>query len=180
MKNTALLRSLLCASILFLATGLAGAADRYEELYIPNGLATADVGDWVTIKLPNGTKQKHSITKRTGEGENAKLTLRIETLVNDKVTSAKEETHTAGEQFIKPPSPKDKKRLYERREEDVAFEDSEIQATIIDVYEDDKLVRTWYLSTEFPIYATYKRVNARGTVEFEVVDYDFGVSTTEE
>lgn len=178
--NTCLLRSLVFASLLVFGVGLTRAADRYEELYIPNGMATADVGDWVTIKLPNGTKQKHSVTKRTGDGDNAKVTLRIETLVNDRVTSTKEDVVTAGEQFVKPPAPKDKKRLYERREEDIMFEDNEITTTIIDVYEDEKLVRTWYLSTEFPIYGTMKRVNANGTVEFEVVDYDFGPVTSEE
>ena len=168
-----------CATLFALCTALLPAADRYAEIYIPNGLAHAVVGDWVKIRLPDGSTQKHSVLSKTGEGATAKIVMRIETYRDDKLTGTKNEMMTVGEEFVKPPVPAGKEHVYERHNEVIAFDGSDLEVDIIKVFQDDALLRTWYLATELPVYGVAKRVRADGVAEFEVVDFAFAEAKAE-
>lgn len=159
--------------VMTLVAGAARGADRFEKIYIPNGLAHAEIGDWILFKMVDGTTQKHAIVEREGEGPTAEIVIRIENIVNDQPSSARRIRQAVGEEFVEPPVPEGEKHTYERRKETVMFEDSALEITIIDVFNNDSLERTWYLSSELPVYGVIKKVLASGASEFEVIDFGF-------
>lgn len=159
--------------VLALSAGAAKAAERFEKIFIPNGLAHAEIGDWIMFKMGDGSVQKHSIVEREGEGPKGEIVIRIENMVNNEVASTRRIRQPIGEEFVEPPTPEGETRHYERRKETVTFEGSALEITIIDVFNKDKLDRTWYLSSELPVYGVIKKVFANGDSEFEVIDFGF-------
>jgi hypothetical protein len=148
---------------------LAVAEDRYENIHIANGLATADVGDWVLFKLPDGKTQKHTVIEKNGTGKEATAVVQIVDFQGTVPTFSRKVTSPAGEEFMQPPMPEGKKYTFERSKETIDFDDSEVEVTIVDVFDKDKKVRSWYLSTDIPVYGTMKRVDANGNPEFSLV-----------
>lgn len=165
---------LLCAGISY-----AVAADRYENIHIANGLATAEVGDWVLFKLPDGKTQKHTVIERTGSGEDAKAVVQIVDFKGNIPVFSQKQTSPAGEEFVQPPMPKGKKYSFARRKETVDFDGSAVEVTIVDVYEGDTKMRTWYLSTEFPVYGVMRRINEKGSAEIDLVTFGIGDAKTD-
>ncbi len=49
----------------------------------------------------------------------------------------------------------------------------------MDVFDGDRKVRTWYLSTEFPVYGSMKRLNGNGDPEFSLVTFGTGNAQTD-
>lgn len=162
-----------------LFASLAAAEDRYETIHIANGLATADVGDWVLFKLPDGKTQKHTVLEKNGSGKDATAVVQIVDFQGNVPTFSRKMTFPAGEEFMQPPMPEGKKFTFERSKETIDFDGSEVEVTIVDVYDKDKKVRSWYLSTEFPVYGTMKRVDANGNPEISVVTFGSGDAKTD-
>ena len=159
--------------VLVLAAGAAGAAERFEKIFIPNGLAHAEIGDWIMFKMGDGTVQKHSIVEREGDAPKGEIVVYIQNMVNNEPTTGRRIRQPIGEEFVEPPVPEGESHTYERRKETVMFEGAALEITIIDVFNGDKPVRTWYLSSELPVYGVIKKVLANGDSEFEVIDFGF-------
>lgn len=149
------------------------AAEQFEKVFIPNGLAHAEIGDWITFKMADGTTQKHSIIERTGESPDGEIVIRIEAFSNNELQNSRRIRQAIGKEFVEPPVPEGEKHTYERRKENITFEGAQLEITIIDVLNGGKLSRTWYLSTELPVYGVIKKTFANGSSEFEVVDFGF-------
>jgi ABC-type oligopeptide transport system substrate-binding subunit len=162
------------ALALSLSVSAAFAGERYENIHIANGLASAAIGDWVLVRLPDGKTQKHTVMERNGEGKEATATVQIVDFQGNVPTFSKKQTFPAGEEFMQPPAPDGKKYTYGRRKETVDFEGTELEVTIVDVYADNRKIRTWYLSTEFPVYGAMKRLNANDEAEFSLVTFGTG------
>ncbi len=165
-----LLAALLAAT--FLASA-AFAAESLSKVLIPNGLAHAQIGDWIMFKMADGTIQKHSIIERTGDAPNGEIVVHIETMVNNQPQDARRFRQAIGEEMVEPPVPDGQIHTYRRRRETITFEGTQLEITILDVMSGGSLVRTWYLSTELPVYGVIKKTFANGSSEFEVVDFGF-------
>ncbi len=150
------------------------AAETLSEVTIPNGLAHAKLGDWITFKMADGTQQRHTVIERTGDTPTSEIVVRIETLVNNQPQDVKRFRQNVGEEFVKPPVPYGETHTYRRRQESITFEGTLLEITILDIMNNGTLVRTWYLSTELPVYGVIKKTFANGSSEFEVVDFGFG------
>ncbi len=162
-----------------LGVSAALAGERYENIHIANGLASADIGDWVLFRLPDGKTQKHTVVERNGAGKDATATVQIVDFQGNIPTFSKKQVFPAGEEFMQPPTPEGKKYTYERRKETVNFDGTELEVTIVDVFDGNKKVRTWYLSTEFPVYGTMKRLNGNDEAEFSLVTFGSGNAQTD-
>ncbi len=150
------------------------AAERFEKVFIPNGLAHAEMGDWITFKMADGTRQKHSIVERTGSAPNGEIVIHIETYsAANELQNSRRVRQAIGEEFVEPPVPAGQKHSYERRKETINFEGAQLEITILSVYNNGALQRVWYLSPELPVYGTIKKTFANGASEFEVVDFGF-------
>lgn len=160
---------------LVLFAGVAHAGQRMESVLIPNGLAHAQLGDWITFKMGDGTTQKHSVIERLGDTPTSEIVTRIETFKNGEIQGSKRVRQAIGEELVKPPVPDGEEHAYETRKETVTFEGAALAIDIIDVYDakSNKLLRTWYLSPELPMYGVIKKVFADGSPEFEVIDFGF-------
>ena len=162
---------------LFIPAAFAG--ERYENIHIANGLSSASVGDWVLFRMPDGKTQKHTVVERNGSGESATATVQIVDFQGNVPTFSRKVTSPAGEEFIQPPAPEGRKYTFERRKETVDFDGSTLEVTVVDVFDGDRKVRTWYLSTEFPVYGSMKRLNGNGDPEFSLVTFGTGNAQTD-
>lgn len=176
-----MLRSLsaIIALLTVICLGTVSAGERYEKIQIANGLAHAERGDWVLFKMNDGKLQKHTITSRSGEGEDAELGVQIVDFSGNIPVHSRSIKQKAGKPFVEPPKPDDKKKYtFERRKETVKYDGSAMEVTIVDVYEESSRVRTWYLSTEFPVYGVIKRMSGDKT-DFELLDYGVGETASD-
>lgn len=167
------------ALALSLSVSAAFAGERYENIHIANGLTGASVGDWVLFSMPDGTMQKHTVMEKNGAGTDATAVVQIVDFKGNVPTFSRKVTSPAGEEFIQPPMPEGKKYTFERRKETVDFDGTALEVTVVDVFDGDKKVRTWYLSTEFPVYGTMKRLDADGKAEFSIVTFGMGDANTD-
>ncbi len=165
----------IAVAILFAVTG-ARAAERYLKVTIPNGLATAVTGDWVEFRLRDGRNQRVSILDREGSSPDGKVSIRTEHYLDGKILDSRRVSQAIGEEFVEPPAERDGEKgdSFGRRRGTAIIQGGEAEVSIIDVYKGDRLLRTWYLSPEIPVYGVLKLVRGDGTSEFEVVD--FGVA----
>jgi hypothetical protein len=160
-------------------TAAFAAEERYENIHIANGLASAAVGDWALFKLPDGKTQKHTVMARNGAGKDATATVQIVDFQGNVPVFSRKVTSPAGEEFVQPPMPEGKKYTFERRKETVNFDGSAIEVTIVDVFDGNKKIRTWYLSTEFPVYGVMKRLDADDIPEISMVTFGVGDTNTD-
>ncbi len=163
-------------ALAFLA-GIAGAGEKYKMVTIPNGLYTAEIGDWVEFKMSNGMVQKVSILERSGSGPKAQITIRTENYRDGRIQDSRRVVQDVGEEYVDPPADREggeKGDSFGRRKGVAMIQDGETEVNIIDVYKGDKLLRTWYLTPEIPVYGVLKLVRGDGTTVFETID--FGVA----
>ncbi len=160
-----------------LLAGIASAGEKYKMVTIPNGLYTAEKGDWVEFKMANGMVQKVSILERSGSGTKAQVTVRTENYLDGKIQDSRRVVQEVGEEYIDPPADREggeKGDSFGRRKGVAMIGDGEAEVNIIDVYKGDKLLRTWYLTPEIPVYGVLKLVRGDGSTVFETID--FGVA----
>lgn len=153
------------------------------SVMIPNGLYEAESGDWVMFKMADGSKQKFSVVSKAGTGENADVTIRCETFDGDRMVTSRRWVQKVGKNFMQPPpEEKDEEQLkkytFNRREDTINFDGSKMGIQIVEVYKSGRLVRTWYLSTEIPVFGVIKRLGANKSTDFEVVDFGFADGAT--
>lgn len=155
-------------------------AGEMTSVMIPNGLYEAEAGDWVMFKMADGSKMKYSVVSRTGPGEAADITLRAETFDGDRMTASRRWVQKVGPNFMQPSvegleeNDKAKKNFsFNRREDTINFDGSKMGIQIIEVFDGNNLIRTWYLSTEIPVFGVIKRVGRSKAADFEVVDFGF-------
>lgn len=170
-----MVRKMLAAAFAaMLLTGIAAAAENFEKVYIPNGLAHAQMGDWITFKMSDGTTQKHTIIERTGDTPSGEIVVQIESFTpSGSLTGTRRLRQPIGPEMVEPPAPAGTNYTYERRKETISFEGAQLEITILDVKSNGAIQRTWYLSPELPVYGTIKKTFANGSSEFEVVDFGF-------
>ncbi len=160
-----------------LMAGMARAGEKYQKVTIPNGLYTAEIGDWVEFKMANGNVQKVSVLERSGTGPKGQVTVRTENYRDGRIQDSRRVTQDVGEEYIDPPADRDdseKGDSFGRRKGVAMIQDGEAEVNIIDVYKGDKLLRTWYLTPEIPVYGVLKLVRGDGSLVFETID--FGVA----
>lgn len=139
---------------------------------IPNRLSTAQVGEWVLFQLPGGYTQKHMVVERTGDGEDANITVRVDDILDGKVTQTREVVEIAGPPTAPMPSPKDPGAVATVRDEEVVVKGKKFKALAVDVKKDGALLRTWYISPDFPVYGLIKRTEDKGNEpSFEAIDF---------
>lgn len=157
-----------------LTAAAACAAETFANVVIPNGLAHAEIGDWITFKMADGSSQKHSVVERTGDSPSGEIVINIESYsAGNTLMSSRRIRQAIGPEMIEPPVPAGESHSYTRRKETIAFEGSQLEITILEVLNNGSLQRTWYLSPELPVYGTIKKTFANGSSEFEVVDFGF-------
>ena len=153
------------------------AAETFTRVYIPNGLAHAEIGDWITFRMADGTTQKHSIVERTGAIPDGEIVVHIETYSSaNELQNSRRIRQAIGPEMVEPPVPAGENHTYDRRKETIIFEGAQLEITILDVKNNGVLQRTWYLSPELPVYGTIKKTFANGSSEFEVVDFGFAAA----
>lgn len=142
-----------------------------EETLIPNRLATAKVGEWVSYGLPDGFVQKHTVVERSGDGAEAHLVIRIDNYKDGKIAGTSEIDEIAGEPMAPMPPARDEGAVATVRNEEVVVKGRKVEGLAIDVKKGPALLRTWYLSPEVPVYGLVKRVDSQGNTEFEAIDF---------
>ena len=178
------------AGRIFLAAGMvacvaatAWCAGDMLSVLIPNGLWGAAVNDWVIFKMRDGTRVRHSVLTRTGQTKDSDITIRSEVLDGERVVSSRRWVQKIGEEFVEPPvegefydnGTVDRSQYsFTRREESIEFDGSRMPIQVVEVFKGDTLQRTWYLSTELPVYGVIKRTSGSDrSSDFEVVDFGF-------
>ncbi len=157
--------------MLFLAVLMAMPAFGGETM-LPNRLATAEVGEWVMYQLPGGFTQRHMVVERTGSGEDANITIKVDDILDGKVTQSHEVTEIAGKPMAPMPQLKDPATTAVVREETVKVKDKSFKCVAVDIKKGNDVMRTWYVSPDFPVYGLVKRVEVKGTEpSFEAVDF---------
>lgn len=142
------------------------------ETVIPNRLATAKVGEWVLYSIPDGKTQKHMVVERSGTGEDANVSIRVEDFENGKVVQTHEMVEIAGPEMAPMPPTKDPEAVAMVRNDTVSLKGKTFPVTAIDIKKGDDLLRTWYISPEFPVYGLIKRVEDKGSdPSFEAIDF---------
>lgn len=141
-----------------------------DDQMVPNRLATAEVGEWATYQLQNGYIQKHTVTKRDGDGPVAMVTVQVENFYDDELVDSREITQEAGESMhvaVAPPG----------GEVDVSIATTTILGRSMQVWtieidyddKDDKDVK-WYVSPDVSVFGLIKQESDRGQ-DYVLVDY---------
>ncbi len=142
------------------------------ETMLPNRLASAEVGEWVLYQLPGGFTQRHIVVERTGEGEDANITIKVDDILDGKVTQTHEVTEIAGKPMAPMPHLKDPGTTAVVREETVQVKGKSFKCVAVDIKKGNDVLRTWYVSPEFPVYGLVKRTEVKGKEpSFEAVDF---------
>lgn len=142
-----------------------------EEIFLPNGLATAKVGDWALYQIPDGYMQRLSIAKRTGEGIDAEVTVRIESILNDKTVEFIERVQPAGEPMAPMPEPDDASVRLDLTRETMHMNGKDLTGYSVNVMRDDTWLQTWYISPMVPIYGLVKCETDDGRGDFKLLAY---------
>jgi hypothetical protein len=166
--------AVLMAAMIMASVSFAGEVETFTKVFIPNGLAHAEIGDWITFRMADGTTQKHTVVERTGDAPSGEIVVSIESYSSgNALQSTRRIRQAIGEELVEPPVPAGESHSYDRRKETIAFEGAQLEITVLDVKNNGALQRTWYLSPELPVYGTIKKTFANGSSEFEVVDFGF-------
>lgn len=159
--------------IVFLAIvgiGLFGVGAAGETL-VPNRLAVAAIGEWVSFELPDGYVQKHTVVKREGEGPGALVTIRVDNIYDDEIVDSNYITETAGEPLAELPHPEREDITLSSAPETFGLKGKQYPGTAITVKRDGKTIQVWYVSSDLPVYGLGKRVDAEGADDFEIADF---------
>ncbi len=153
------------------------------SVLIPNGLWSAAPEDWVIFKMRDGSRVRHSVLSRTGQTSNDDITVRSEILDGERVVSSRRWVQKIGEEFVEPPVEGEfrdngdidrSQYSFTRREESIDFDGSRMIIQVVEVYKGDTLQRTWYLSSDLPVYGVIKRTSGSDrSSDFEVIDFGF-------
>lgn len=170
-----MVRKVAVAALAALLLGCAAnAGEILQKIVIPNGLAHARVGDWITFKMADGTRQKHTVIERTGDSPGGEIVVQVETYTpSNSLSGTSRMRQPIGPDMVEPPVPPGESHSYERRKETINFEGTQLEITVINVRNNGSIQRIWYLSPELPVYGTIKKTFADGRSEFEVVDFGF-------
>ncbi len=142
------------------------------ETMLPNRLSSAEVGEWVLYRLPGGFTQRHIVVERTGNGEDANITIKVDDILDGKVTQTHEVTEIAGKPMAPMPQLKDPGTTAVVREETIKVNDQSFKCTAVDIKKGNDVLRTWYVSPDFPVYGLVKRVEVKGSEpSFEAIEF---------
>lgn len=165
------IRILVAGVVLFgISAAMAG------ESGVPNRIATAQVGEWATYKMPTGYTQKLTVTNREGEGPTAMVTVLVENFYEGELVDSSEIVQEAGERVNPVEVPDDPKISIKVEMKDVTVKGRTIRATVVkvereaDVDDEDDEEIEWYLSNEIPVFGLIKQ-DTDDDMEYELLDY---------
>lgn len=142
-----------------------------KEILLPNGLATAKVGDWVLYEIPDGYTQKMSVVKREGEGAEAEVTVRVENILDGEVVEFSERKQTAGEPMAPLPTPADPEVRLELASETITIGDKEYKGYSVNVTRGEEWLHKWYIAPEIPVYGLVRRETKDGKENFSLLEF---------
>lgn len=157
------------AALLFSLTTPASSAG--EEIMLPNGLADAKVGDWALYRIPDGYTQKINVVKREGQGPEAEVTVRVESILDGKVVEVVESVLEAGEKMEPLAAPDDNDLQLKLAPETIKVNGKELKGYSVTVTRGDAWVHTWYISPSVAVYGLIKRNTQDGKGDFELLDF---------
>lgn len=161
-----------------LVAGLFGAAyaeDDYNADLVPNRLSFAKVGEWASYSLPSGYTQKLTVTKRSGEGADAEVSIRVDNIWEGEVVDSREISEPAGDAFTAPRVPYEQGVTVALRQEVDTLKDNRVAVSVVEIntYSDDPdeagSVEYW-ITSDIPVFGILKKVED-GEVEWELADY---------
>lgn len=156
-------------AVLFGVIGVVGAED--AATLVPNRLAVAEIGEWVSFELPDGYIQKHIVVKREGEGPESQVTIRVDNIYKDEVVNSDYKVETAGEPLAELPQPEDPEVTLSCRPEVFTLKGKEYAGVAIDVKRAGEPYQIWYVTADIPVYGLAKRDGFGGSAGFEIADF---------
>lgn len=162
---------ILLAGVVFFGMAIVAAG----EAGVPNRIATAQVGEWATYRIPNGYTQKLTVVNREGEGPSAVVTVLVENFYDGELVDSSEIVQEAGEPMNPITPPEDPNVSIKVEMKDVTVKGKTIRATVVKVEregegdDDDEDVK-WYLSNEVPVFGLIKQ-DADDDMEYELLDF---------
>lgn len=161
---------------LCVVAGLAAAVPAEDINLIPNRLSFAKVGEWASYKLPSGYIQKLTVSKRSGEGSDALVTVLVENIYDGNLVEAKEITENAGDAFTSPRVPTDPGVFVAVRNETVSYKGKNYVVSIVEFNRDlgteDQDVTEWWSNSEIPVFGIVKKVE-NGEIAWELSDWGY-------
>lgn len=140
------------------------------SIFLPNGLSTAKAGDWALYRIPNGYAQRLSIVRRIGEGPNAEVAIRIESIMDGKVVEFSENTHAVGEPTASMPELEDGRVRVALSCETMAWGGKELSGYSMNVTRGGRWLQKWYISPMVPIYGLVKCETDDGSGDFTLLE----------
>lgn len=164
-------------ALCFLVFGGAVAAAQDGDL-IPNRLSCAEVGEWASYRLPGGYVQKLTVTGRSGQGDDALVTITVENIYDGKVVDTKEISHEAGPVMTTPSIPNVPGVTVAVRNELAKLKGKDIVAGVVEINkflgvdDEDNTVTEWWTSCDVPVFGILKKVTD-GDAEWELHQFGF-------
>lgn len=147
-------------------------ADGGDPILLPNRLATAKVGEWVTYKIPEGFTQKHLVVERIGDGAKAQVKIRVDSILDGEVVDTIEMVEIAGEELTEMPDSLEDGVTVELARKNLQAAGKTIDGYTIEIFKDGALYQTWEVAPSLPVYGLVGRTtNDGGQTDFEIVDY---------
>lgn len=148
-------------------------SDTAGQIWIPNRLATAKVGEWVLYKIPDSFTQKHMIIDRIGHGPNAYLTIKIDTLKGRKIVNSREGCIMAGGPIDTIPYLKTEDRTIKLRYESATVKDKKIMLTTMEIIaQHGQLLQAWHMTNDLPVYGLFKLTDSDQKKNIELIDFE--------
>lgn len=168
MKKYALIAALLLVGCVAALPKVQGG----EPVLLPNRLASAKVGEWVTYQIPDGFTQKHLVVERTGEGAKAQVKIHIDSILDGEVVDTTELVEIAGEESVELPPIEEEGATVSLARKQFNVMGKTLDGYTIEVFKSGKLYQTWEVSPTLPVYGLVgRRTDDGGLTDFEIIDY---------
>ena len=160
------------ATVLVLAAGFSMRVEGGDPILLPNRLATATVGEWVTYKIPDGFTQKHLVVERIGEGPKAQVKIRVDSILDGEIVDSTELVEIAGDEFVEMPESTEEGVTVSLARKDLDATGVTVEGYTIEVFRNSELYQTWAVAPALPVYGLVgRKTNDGGLTDFEIIDY---------
>jgi hypothetical protein len=147
-------------------------ADGGDPIMLPNRLATAKVGEWVTYKIPEGFTQKHMVVERIGEGAKAQVKIRVDSILDGEVVDSIELVEIAGEELTEMPDSEEDGVTVSLARKNLQAAGKTVNGYTIEIFQNGKLYQVWEVAPSLPVYGLVgRKTDDGGQTDFEIVDY---------
>lgn len=168
MKKFFLIAALALAAFVLVPASVKGG----DPVLLPNRLASAKVGEWVTYRIPDGFTQRHLVVERSGDGAKALIKIRVDSILDGDVVDTTEMVEIAGDDLVEMPDPEEKGVTVSLARKDLIAVGKQVEGYTVEVFKNGELYQTWEVAPSLPVYGLLgRKTNDGGLTDFEIIDH---------